>query len=191
MTPFSSGPTAFLAPSPIWWQILHLANTFSPSAGSPAAWARPLVPVSSTAPAKSAIVPPMDIGLLSQCCIPVRGRVRYHPTGQGCRLPGLSRQRAKEKMVSLMVRLQRQASRWLQGLRLAAFVSAALLVVAPAHAAERLRIAVQKTGTLAWEIGVIRAQGLDTEADLDLQVVDVASLDAAIIALRSGAADII
>ncbi|MBV9066276.1 MAG: ABC transporter substrate-binding protein [Methylobacteriaceae bacterium] len=90
-----------------------------------------------------------------------------------------------------MVRLQGQASRWLQGLRLAAFVSAALLLVAPAHASERLRIAVQKTGTLAWEIGVIRARGLDIEADLDLQVVDVASLDAAIIALRSGAADII
>jgi NitT/TauT family transport system substrate-binding protein len=104
-------------------------------------------------------------------------------------------------MVSLMVRLQGQAPRWVQGLRVAALVIgalflaalffAALFLAAPARASERLRIAVQKTGTLAWEIGVIRAQGLDKEADLDLQIVDVASLDAAIIALRSGAADII
>jgi NitT/TauT family transport system substrate-binding protein len=65
------------------------------------------------------------------------------------------------------------------------------LIAAPACAADRLRIAVQKTGTLAWEMSVIRAQGLDKEADLDLQIVDVASLDAAIIALRSGAADMI
>jgi NitT/TauT family transport system substrate-binding protein len=40
-------------------------------------------------------------------------------------------------------------------------------------------------------MSVIRAQGLDKEADLDLQSVDVASVDAAIIALRSGAVDII
>jgi NitT/TauT family transport system substrate-binding protein len=66
-----------------------------------------------------------------------------------------------------------------------------VVLAGPAGAADRLRIAVQKTGTLAWEMSVIRAQGLDKDADLDLQTVDVASLDAAIIALRSGAADII
>jgi NitT/TauT family transport system substrate-binding protein len=69
--------------------------------------------------------------------------------------------------------------------------AALFCVLAPAHAADRLRIALQKTGTLAWEMSVIRAQGLDQAADLDLQTVEVASLDAAIIALRSGAADII
>jgi NitT/TauT family transport system substrate-binding protein len=63
--------------------------------------------------------------------------------------------------------------------------------VGQASATDRLRIAVQKTGTLAWEMSVIRAQGLDKAAGLDLQIVDVAALDAAIIALRSGAADII
>ena len=65
------------------------------------------------------------------------------------------------------------------------------LLAGQARAADRLRIAVQRTGTLAWEMSVIRAQGLDKEADLDLQSVDVASVDAAIIALRSGAVDII
>jgi NitT/TauT family transport system substrate-binding protein len=83
--------------------------------------------------------------------------------------------------------------------RIVSFCAATVLVAAfvgtlpadAAMAADRLRIAVQKTGTLAWEMSVIRADGLDREADLDLQIVDVASLDAAIIALRSGAADII
>jgi NitT/TauT family transport system substrate-binding protein len=75
-----------------------------------------------------------------------------------------------------------------------ALICAALLggmFAGPASAVDRLRIAVQRTGTLAWEMSVIRAQGLGKEADLDLQTVDVASRDAAIIALRSGAADII
>jgi NitT/TauT family transport system substrate-binding protein len=96
-------------------------------------------------------------------------------------------------MVWRMLRFQREASRWVHRLHIAALVTAALcaMLVAPAHAADRLRIAVQKTGTLAWEMSVIRAEGLDKQADLDLQIVDVASLDAAIIALRSGAADII
>ena len=33
-SPFSSGPTLFLAPSPIAWQAMHLRNDFSPSATS-------------------------------------------------------------------------------------------------------------------------------------------------------------
>jgi NitT/TauT family transport system substrate-binding protein len=78
-----------------------------------------------------------------------------------------------------------------RALALAAAASLSGLLASPAGAADRLRIAVQRTGTLAWEMSVIRAQGLDKAADLDLQTVDVASLDAAIIALRSGAADII
>jgi NitT/TauT family transport system substrate-binding protein len=76
----------------------------------------------------------------------------------------------------------------------AALAGAALLCLAfsgAASAADRLRIAVQRTGTLSWEIAIIRAQELDKQADLDLQIVNVASLDAAIIALRSGSTDMI
>ena len=34
--PLSSGPTPFLAYSPIWWQARHAANTFLPASASSA-----------------------------------------------------------------------------------------------------------------------------------------------------------
>src|SRR5438105_12410299 len=60
-----------------------------------------------------------------------------------------------------------------------------------AQAADRIRIAVQKTGTLAWELEIIKAHGLDKKAGLDLQIVELASTEAGKIALKGGAADII
>jgi NitT/TauT family transport system substrate-binding protein len=60
-----------------------------------------------------------------------------------------------------------------------------------AHGAERLRLAVQKTGTFAWELDVLRERGLDKGAGLDLEVSEVASPEAAKIALLGGSADII
>jgi NitT/TauT family transport system substrate-binding protein len=54
-----------------------------------------------------------------------------------------------------------------------------------------LRVAVQKTGTFAWELAVIRAHGLDKQANLSVQVVELASPEAGKIALRAGNADII
>jgi NitT/TauT family transport system substrate-binding protein len=62
---------------------------------------------------------------------------------------------------------------------------------APSRAAETVRIAVQKTGTFAWELAVIRAHGLDGKADLTIQVSELASPEAGKIALRSGGADVI
>jgi NitT/TauT family transport system substrate-binding protein len=62
---------------------------------------------------------------------------------------------------------------------------------APSRAAETIRLAVQKTGTFAWELAVIRAQGLDRKADLTIQVSELASPEAGKIALRSGGADVI
>ena len=59
------------------------------------------------------------------------------------------------------------------------------------QSAESVRLAVQKTGTFAWELAVIRAHGLDREADLSLQVRELASPEAGKIALRSGDADIV
>jgi NitT/TauT family transport system substrate-binding protein len=60
-----------------------------------------------------------------------------------------------------------------------------------ANAADRIRIAAQKTGTLAWELDIIKAHALDKAADLDIQVVELASTEAGKIALRSGSADVI
>ncbi len=67
---------------------------------------------------------------------------------------------------------------------------AALLLAMPAHA-EKLRLALQKTGTTGWEMAVVRAFGLDKEAGLDLDVTELASPEAGRIALQGGGADII
>src|SRR5437764_8967664 len=99
---------------------------------------------------------------------------------------------AAGEMVAHRMGFRGRSARWVVCFCAVTLGFAAVIGVAgPASAADRLRIAVQKTGTLAWEMSVVRAQGLDKQADLDLQIIDVASLDAAIIALRSGAADII
>jgi NitT/TauT family transport system substrate-binding protein len=62
---------------------------------------------------------------------------------------------------------------------------------APSRATETIRVAVQKTGTFAWELAVIRAHGLDKKASLALEVNELASPEAGKIALRGGAADVI
>jgi NitT/TauT family transport system substrate-binding protein len=66
-----------------------------------------------------------------------------------------------------------------------------LFLAGSAAAADRIRIVAQKTGTLAWELDVIRAHGLDKAADLDIQVVELASTEAGKVALASGSADMI
>ncbi len=75
---------------------------------------------------------------------------------------------------------------WLVGL----FVAAALATM-PASAAERLRIAAQKTGTLAWELEIIHAAGLDRQLDLSIETTELASTEAGKIALKGGSADLI
>lgn len=56
--------------------------------------------------------------------------------------------------------------------------------------AETIHVAAQKTGTLAWELAVIRSHGLDKKANLSIDVVELASPEAGKIALRSGSADV-
>jgi len=73
---------------------------------------------------------------------------------------------------------------------LAAYL-ATLLLAAPAHAADTVRLAIQKTGTVAWELAVIRAHGFDKQAGLDIATLELASPEAGKIALRGGSADII
>jgi NitT/TauT family transport system substrate-binding protein len=60
-----------------------------------------------------------------------------------------------------------------------------------AHAADTIRVAAQKTGTLAWELEIIRAHGLDRQADLNIETTELASTEAGQIALKGGSADLI
>jgi NitT/TauT family transport system substrate-binding protein len=62
--------------------------------------------------------------------------------------------------------------------------------VAPAHAAETLRIGLQTTGTFAWQLDVIRRHGLASGAGLDLKINEFASPDAGKLALNSGSVDL-
>jgi NitT/TauT family transport system substrate-binding protein len=71
-----------------------------------------------------------------------------------------------------------------------AFVASANLACR-AESADHLRIAIQKTGTAAWEIEAIKAHGLDKAANLDIETVELATTDAAKVALMGGAADMI
>jgi NitT/TauT family transport system substrate-binding protein len=59
-----------------------------------------------------------------------------------------------------------------------------------AAASDRIRVAVQRTGTLAWELDVIRTHGLDRKADLAIETIELASTEAGKIALKGGSADL-
>jgi len=78
-------------------------------------------------------------------------------------------------------------------MRFLSLCATALLVsfAGVAHAADTVRIAAQKTGTLAWELDVIRAHQLDTKRGLTIETIELASPEAGKIALRGGAADIV
>jgi NitT/TauT family transport system substrate-binding protein len=78
--------------------------------------------------------------------------------------------------------------------RLAALLITALTFTASFAAradAETIRLAVQKTGTFAWDLAVIRSHNLDKQANLSIEPVELASPEAGKIALRAGSADII
>jgi NitT/TauT family transport system substrate-binding protein len=66
----------------------------------------------------------------------------------------------------------------------------ALAVATSATAKDRIRLAVQRTGTLAWELDVIRAHGLDRKLDLAIETIELASTEAGKIALKGGSADL-
>jgi NitT/TauT family transport system substrate-binding protein len=74
---------------------------------------------------------------------------------------------------------------------LLAAVILAAVPVAACCSAGTVRVAVQKTGTFAWELAVIRAHSLEKQADLSIEAVELASPEAGKIALRAGNADII
>jgi NitT/TauT family transport system substrate-binding protein len=71
------------------------------------------------------------------------------------------------------------------------FPALCLLVFAtPTLASDILRIGVQKTGTFAWQLDVVRRHGLASIAGLDLQITEYASPDAGKLALNSGSVDL-
>ncbi len=78
-------------------------------------------------------------------------------------------------------------------MKLAAWIvgAAAFCASAGAEAADTIRLAVQKTGTVSWEIAAMKALGLDKAAGLDVEVTELATTDAGKIALQGGAADLI
>jgi NitT/TauT family transport system substrate-binding protein len=75
--------------------------------------------------------------------------------------------------------------------RAALYLMLAVLLNCEAEAADKLRLALQKTGTFGWEIAIIHERGLDRKAGLDIEVTELASPEAAKIALMGGAADMI
>ena len=60
-----------------------------------------------------------------------------------------------------------------------------------AHGADRIRVAAQITGTLGWELEVMRAHELDRKTNLDIETIQLASTEAGQIALRGGSVDLI
>lgn len=65
------------------------------------------------------------------------------------------------------------------------------LAAGDAQAADRLRLAIQKTGTVGWELAVVSAFGLDKDAGLEIDATELASTEAGKIAIQGGSADII
>ncbi len=72
-----------------------------------------------------------------------------------------------------------------------AVLAVAALAASGAAAADRIRIAAQKTGTLAWELEILRTHDLDREANLAIETTELASTEAGKIALKGGSADLI
>jgi NitT/TauT family transport system substrate-binding protein len=75
-------------------------------------------------------------------------------------------------------------------LSFALIIVTAFCVVTDAKAKDRIRLAVQRTGTLAWELDVIRTHGIDRKLDLAIEALELASTEAGKIALKGGSADL-
>ncbi len=76
-------------------------------------------------------------------------------------------------------------------LRVSLALFSALALAPAAQAADRLRVTSLAGGTFAWELAIVKAYGLDAQANLELEVTQLASTEAGKIALIGGSADII
>ena len=72
-----------------------------------------------------------------------------------------------------------------------AILASGFLAGSDAMAADRIRLVAQRTGSLAWELDVIKTHGLDKKANLDIETLELASTEAGKIALKGGSADVI
>src|ERR1700694_1281483 len=70
-------------------------------------------------------------------------------------------------------------------------IASIAMIASSAMAADHIRLVAQRTGSLAWELDVIKAYGLDKKANLEIETLELASTEAGKIALKGGAADII
>jgi NitT/TauT family transport system substrate-binding protein len=73
----------------------------------------------------------------------------------------------------------------------ATLIASGAMLPSAAIAADRIRLVAQRTGSLAWELDVIKAHGLDKKANLDIETLELASTEAGKVALKGGSADII
>jgi NitT/TauT family transport system substrate-binding protein len=73
----------------------------------------------------------------------------------------------------------------------AASVAGLALPALPARSADKLRLAVQSTGSFAWELATARNYGLDKAAGIAFETTELATTEAGKIALIGGAADMI
>src|SRR5262245_18420709 len=81
--------------------------------------------------------------------------------------PPLQRKRGREQSAV--------AARRLGVLKGVALTVAIIVASFRADAADRIRLAVQRTGTLAWQLDIIKAHGLDRKADLQIEAIALAS----------------
>jgi NitT/TauT family transport system substrate-binding protein len=87
-------------------------------------------------------------------------------------------------------RYSRASARTTVAMLISIIATSLSLLSASASAADRIRLAVQRTGTLAWELDVIKSHGLDRKADLVIDTVELASTEAGKIAIKGGSADL-
>ena len=70
-------------------------------------------------------------------------------------------------------------------------VSGALCFSVDWASADTIRVAVQRTGTVSWEVDVIRAHKLDKQGGINIKTLELASPEAGKIALRGGSVDVV
>src|SRR5437016_3237266 len=88
-------------------------------------------------------------------------------------------------------RITQRKERGIKMMSIPKFTLIAVLALATtsASAADRIRLAVQRTGTLSWELDVLKAHGLDRKADLQIDALELATPEAGKIAIKGGSAD--
>ena len=94
--------------------------------------------------------------------------------------------------MKIMTDSHRELGRWTRrALAGVVVLAVATIGASGASAADRIRIAILKTGTLAWELDTLRTHGFDRDAGLAIETTELASTEGGKIALKGGAADLI